>query len=70
MDGEIGNAAGQIWRYLHTHGPATLRQLQRETGLTERLLLMGVGWLAREAQLAFMQEGRALTLGLQTSHET
>ena len=66
MDGTIGEAAGQIWQYLNQHGTATLPQLQRDTGLTERLLQMGIGWLAREGQLAFHQDRRTLILALKT----
>ena len=42
MDTEIGEAAGRIWRYLAQHSEATLRQLQKETALPERCLLMGI----------------------------
>jgi hypothetical protein len=69
METTIGEAAGQIWQYLDRHGTATLPQLQRETGLTERLLLMGVGWLARESQLSFQYERRTLMLALKTPQE-
>jgi hypothetical protein len=64
MDTEIGEAAGRIWRYLAQHEAVTLRQLQRGTTLSERLLLMGVGWLAREEKLCFVQEGKGLKLAL------
>jgi hypothetical protein len=64
MDVEIGEAAGCIWRYLAQHGEATLRQLLQGTTLPERMLLMGVGWLAREEKLRFIQEGRSLKLVL------
>jgi Winged helix-turn-helix domain (DUF2582) len=43
MDTEIGEAAGRMWQYLAGHGETALRQLQRGTTLSERLLLMGVG---------------------------
>ena len=65
MDTQIGEAAGQIWHYLAEHGEATLPQLQRGTTLPERLLLMGVGWLAREDKLCFVQERGGLKLSLQ-----
>ena len=64
MDTEIGEAAGRIWQYLAQHEMVTLRQLQRGTTLPERLLLMGVGWLAREKKLRFVQDHRALKLAL------
>jgi len=69
MDKEIGAAAGRIWQYLAEHGEATLRQLQRGTTLPERLLQMGVGWLAREAKLRFVQERGVLKLVLHESSE-
>jgi len=69
MDMEIGEAAGRIWRYLAQHETVTLRQLQRGTTLPERLLLMGVGWLAREGKLCFVQERRVLKLALKAQRE-
>ena len=65
MDTEIGEAAGRIWQYLAEHGETTLRQLQRGTTLSERLLHMGVGWLAREDKLCFVQERGGVKLSLQ-----
>jgi hypothetical protein len=61
MDTQIGEAAGQIWHYLAKHGEA-----KRGTTLPERLLLMGVGWLAREDKLGFVQERGGLRLSLHT----
>jgi hypothetical protein len=69
MDTEIGEAAGRIWRYLTQHEAVTLRQLQRGTTLPERLLLMGVGWLAREEKLSFVQKRRLLKLTLKAQRE-
>jgi hypothetical protein len=65
METEIGEAAGRIWQYLAEHGETTLRQLQRGTTLSERLVLMGVGWLAREDKLCFEQERGVVKLSLQ-----
>ena len=64
MDRQIGEAAGCIWQYLAQHGAATLPQLQRGTALPERLVHMGVGWLAREEKLCFVQERGVLKLSL------
>jgi len=69
MDTEIGEAAGRIWQYLAEHGEVTLRQLQRGTTLPERLLLMGIGWLAREEKLCFVHERRVLKLALKAQRE-
>jgi hypothetical protein len=64
MDTTIGDAAGQIWTYLHAHGAQSERHLRRGTRLSERLLYMGIGWLAREGKLVFVQDGRVLKLQL------
>jgi len=69
MDRQIGEAAGRIWQYLAQHGAATLPQLQRGTTLSERLVHMGVGWLAREDKLCFVQERGVLKLALHPSSE-
>jgi hypothetical protein len=65
MESEIGAAAGRIWQYLAEHREATLRQLQRGTALPERLVHMGVGWLAREDKLCFVEERGVVKLALQ-----
>lgn len=58
METEIGNAAGVIWRYLDRHGEATFAKLKQGTQLSDQLLLMGVGWLAKEGKISFGKEGR------------
>ena len=65
MDTQIGEAAGRIWQYLAEQGDVTLPQLQRGTTLPERLVMMGVGWLAREDKLCFVQDRGVLKLSLQ-----
>ena len=67
MKAQIGEAAGRIWQYLALHEAATLPQLQRGTALPERLVHMGVGWLAREDKLCFVQERGVLKLALHPS---
>ena len=48
---EIGIAAGDIWHYLDERGSATLDQLARAIGKPRDLLLMSLGWLAREGHV-------------------
>jgi len=43
----------------------SLPQLQKGTHLSARLLAMGLGWLAREDKLVFVQERPVLKLRLQ-----
>ncbi len=48
---EIGIAAGDIWHYLDEKGSATLDQLVKGVGKSRELLLMSLGWLAREGHV-------------------
>jgi len=48
---EIGIAAGDIWHYLEEHGSATLDELVRQIKKDRNLLLMSLGWLAREGHV-------------------
>jgi hypothetical protein len=48
---EIGIAAGDIWHYLDEHGSATLDELVRNIRKDRFLLLMSLGWLAREGHV-------------------
>ena len=64
METEIGSAAGLIWQYLDQHGETPLSKLKQGTKLHDQILLMGVGWLAREGKLALAKEGRTLRIGV------
>lgn len=48
---EIGIAAGDIWHYLDEKGSATLDQLAKGINKPKELLLMSLGWLAREGHV-------------------
>ncbi len=48
---EIGIAAGDIWHYLDKNGSATVDQLVKGTGNPKELILMSMGWLAREGHI-------------------
>lgn len=48
---EIGIVAGDIWHYLDEKGNATLDQLVKGIAKPKELLLMSLGWLAREGHV-------------------
>lgn len=48
---EIGITAGDIWHYLDKHGSATLDQLVGGINRSRELVLMSLGWLAREGHI-------------------
>ena len=64
MEREIGDGAGMIWQYLHEQGPGTLGRLRQGPQLSEQLLLMGVGWLAREGEVSIVRRGRTVKVSL------
>ena len=64
MEAEIGDAAGTIWRYLDEHGETMLSRLKQGAKLPESIVLMGVGWLAREGKLRLVREGRIVKVDL------
>ena len=71
MDDEIGEAAGTIWRHLAAEREATtLRRLKNSTGLSDHLLLMGLGWLAREGKVRLNQRPRGLEVALREGQAT
>jgi hypothetical protein len=61
---EIGEVAGQIWHYLEESGPVTMTQLAKEIAAPRDVVMQGVGWLAREGKVAFVNGGRSKRIGL------
>jgi len=66
MLNDIGKVAGAIWHYLETNTEATVTKLTREIGETERTVLMGIGWLAREGKLDFEKRKQGTYITLKT----
>lgn len=48
---EIGIVAGEIWQYLEKYGETTLTRLIEFTSRDRDILIMGLGWLAREGHI-------------------
>jgi len=65
MESAISEAAERIWSYLAAHGAMSLLALQRGTRLPARYIHMGIGWLACQGKVRFVQERRRLTLAIQ-----
>jgi len=64
---DIGSAAGEIWRFLAAHGPASAEVARRRTKLPSNVFYAGVGWLAREDKLSIREENEKLVLALKNS---
>jgi len=54
---EIGIVAGDIWHYLDTHGEVALDELTRGISKPRDIVLMSLGWLAREGHVILIQAG-------------
>jgi len=48
---EIGIISGEIWNFLDKEGDATLNQLSVSLDKPRELILMSLGWLAREGHV-------------------
>ncbi len=61
---DVGLAAGRVWRYLLECQPVALSRIAREVEGGQALVLMAVGWLAREGKIEFVEEGRTRAVRL------
>ena len=62
---EIGITAGDIWHYLDQHqGNVALSRLSKDIDRPNDLLLMSLGWLAREGHIILSQEGSDYSISL------
>lgn len=57
---QIGTAAGAVWRFLRTSGPATLYAIERSVDVPKPVVSMALGWLAREGKLRIEETGRSV----------
>ena len=48
---EIGIVAGDIWHYLEQHKTTTLEELMKGIDKKRNVVLMSLGWLAREGHV-------------------
>jgi len=48
---QIGIVAGEVWHYLDEHGKAKLEVLMKGIEKPRNVILMSVGWLAREGHI-------------------
>jgi hypothetical protein len=61
---QVGETAGTVWSVLKEKGPQSLNSLKKLVKAPGDVVLMSVGWLAREDKLALEQKGRVQLLRL------
>jgi hypothetical protein len=47
----IGKTAGDIWKYVGDNGPSTAIKIKSSLGISNTLLYLALGWLAREDKI-------------------
>jgi Winged helix-turn-helix domain (DUF2582) len=62
--GQIGETAGVIWHLLDEKGPLSLAQVVKQTGEARDLVMLALGWLAREDKIVIDGESRGRTVTL------
>ncbi|MDR1371282.1 MAG: winged helix-turn-helix domain-containing protein [Dysgonamonadaceae bacterium] len=56
MKEKIGNNAGLVWNVLTGQSAKNLKEVKKQTKLTEKDLYAALGWLAREEKLIFTED--------------
>ncbi|NLK41155.1 MAG: winged helix-turn-helix domain-containing protein [Planctomycetes bacterium] len=61
----VGQAAGQIWHLLaNSTEPVNITDIPKRTKLTAQIAYQGLGWLAREDKIEYIQKGRSILVSL------
>jgi predicted transcriptional regulator len=55
---ELGEAAGEVWRYLNQNGPTSFANLNKNLELNKNTIDRAIGWLARERKIQEVQKGK------------
>jgi hypothetical protein len=53
---EIGITAGEIWKYLERNGQVSIENVYRDVARQREIILMSIGWLAREGHIILIKE--------------
>ena len=52
MIDKIGETAGKIWEFVKEHEEVTVLKIKTNLKLSNSLVCMGIGWLAREEKVS------------------
>ena len=64
---EIGIVAGEIWHYLDQNGESELSRLTSGIDRSDEIILMSLGWLAREGHVVLKNEAHTYKIFLRKS---
>ncbi|MCK5533528.1 winged helix-turn-helix domain-containing protein [bacterium] len=60
----VGEVAGRIWDYLDQYGEVTILRLKSYLKVSNTLICMAIGWLAREHKVIIQKQKREYTISL------
>ena len=60
----IGHAAGEIWGYLLEHGESSPIKIKANLGMSNTMLYLALGWLARENKVNIVQQDYSYKISL------
>ena len=61
---QIGETAGVLWRLLEERGPLSMAKVVKESDHPRDLVLLALGWLAREDKITIDSESRGRVVSL------
>ncbi len=64
MKHEIGETAGNLWRYLEQNGPTSVTKVKKELDVSGPMVERAIGWLAREEKIQETRNGKSSRLEL------
>ncbi len=64
MIDKVGDAAGKIFQFLEKNGEVSVLKLKTGLKLSNSLVCMGIGWLAREDKLSIKDAKKDVKVSL------
>jgi|WetSurMetagenome_2_1015567.scaffolds.fasta_scaffold732654_2 hypothetical protein len=64
MQEKIGDTAGKIFQFLEKNGEVSVLKLKTSLKLSNSLVCMGIGWLAREDKLTVKDAKKDVKISL------
>jgi len=64
LKSDIGFTAGDIYNLLKKNGAKTMKEIVSEIKADQTVIVMAIGWLAREDKIEFVQEGKKKSIRL------
>jgi hypothetical protein len=55
-----------VWQALSQNGPQSVAAVKKSVAVSDELIMLALGWLAREDKLEFETSGRSTTVSLRS----